>query len=154
MKNIQIKHGPSAGRLVSMINHYAQVYFKHEFRDFPIGHAQIFTLHHLIHNNGISQKELTRYARLDKGSIASQLHYLEKNGYIYREPSTQDARVLNIFVTKKTSLIEKKLHRIFQNWSRILLQNFDTGEEEKIISYLNKLVDNAEQKIREIKNEK
>lgn len=147
-------HHPSIGRLIGMISHHAHAYFKHEFKNLPIGHAQVFTLHHLIHNDGISQKQLTKYAKLDKGSIASQLQYLEKNGYIVRKASKEDARVLNIFITEKSKKIENEIHSIFRNWSRTLLSGFDEEEEKIVYETLCKLSQNAQKKIEEIKFEK
>ena len=151
MKNQNNKNRPSIGRIFGMIHHNAQTYFKHEFKDFPIGHAQIFTLHHLIKENGISQKQLTRYSKLDKGSIASQLHYLEKNGYIIRKPSEEDARVLNIYITKKTEIIEDKLQNIFYKWSSTILDGFSEDEKNNIFEILNKIISNVENKIKDIK---
>ncbi|MBN2279683.1 MAG: MarR family transcriptional regulator [Candidatus Marinimicrobia bacterium] len=153
MKKNRIHH-PSIGRLLGMINHQGNIYFMHAFKDIPIGHAQIFTLHHLIHHDGISQKHLTKYTKLDKSSIASQLHYLEKNGYLYRKQSPDDARVLNIYVTEKTRSMEKELNEIFQNWSRILLNGFDEDEQKEVQFILLRMLENAQLKIKEIKNEK
>ena len=120
----------------------------------PIGHAQIFTLHHLIHHDGISQKQLTKYTKLDKGSIASQLHYLEKNGYITRKVSAEDARVLQINITEKTMEMKEELTEVFRNWSQSLMVAFDEDEKEKVYGYLCKIFQNAQIKIKDRKNEK
>ena len=154
MKNETNKKQPSAGRIISIIQHHAQIYFKHEFKDFPLGHAQIFTLHHLLHNNGISQKQLTQFSKLDKGSITSQLNYLEKNGYIRRSRSKEDARISNLFITEKTIEVKDDIQSVFRGWTEALLCGFDDLEKEKAMNILIRIADNADGKIREIKNEK
>jgi len=154
MKNKNTKNQPSAGRLIGMIHRCAHVYFKHEFKDLPLGHAQIFTMHHLIHHDGISQKELTKYTKLDKGSITSQLHYLENNGYITRKQSKEDARVLNLFITEKTKEKSDKIQSIFKEWTGNLLKGFDEQEKEEALKSLIRIAENAENKIKVIKNEK
>lgn len=151
MKHETKQNNCSVGRLFSMINHYAHVYFKHNFREFPIGHAQIFTLHHLIKHDGITQKQLTQYSKLDKGSIASQLQYLEKNGYILRKPSKDDARVLNIFITEKTEILKDDLNKIFSGWSEILLDGFEENDQNEVRNILLKILASAENNIRDLK---
>lgn len=49
----------------------------------------------------ISQKELTFLLGMSKQSIAELLVKLEKNGYIKREPSETDKRVVNIRLTEE-----------------------------------------------------
>lgn len=49
----------------------------------------------------ISQKELTYLLGVSKQSIAEFLVKLERNGYITREPSAEDKRVMNIKLTEE-----------------------------------------------------
>jgi DNA-binding MarR family transcriptional regulator len=49
----------------------------------------------------ISQRDLTYLLGMSKQSIAQLLDKLEKNGYITREPSEEDKRVMNIKLTEE-----------------------------------------------------
>lgn len=49
----------------------------------------------------ISQKELTYLLNMSKQSLAELLSKLEKNGYITREPSEDDKRVMTIKLTEE-----------------------------------------------------
>ncbi len=148
------KEQQSVGRLIGMINRQAHIYFKQRFKHIPLGHAQIFTLHYLIKNNGITQKKLTQYFKLDKGSVASQLHYLEANGFIKKEPSKKDARIQKIFISDKTREIKKELRKIFRQWSESILTGFNKTDRQYIIEILEKLAVNSEKINKELRGGK
>lgn len=144
-------HSPSVGRVIGIISRTAHVYLKQKFKDYSIGYAQVMTLHFVSRQCGINQLELTRLLNLDKSSVTSQLNCLEKNGYIIRIASDEDARIRKIYITDKTRAIEESLHEVFHSWSDILLQGFSEAERNTTIMLLDKMMGNALNEINEKK---
>jgi DNA-binding MarR family transcriptional regulator len=149
--NQEIQH-KSAGRLINELSRAANIYFQAEFKKYSIGHAQIRTLLFIAHNEGISQHTLSENLNLDKSSITSQLQILERNAYISRHISENDARMHQILITDKTKAILEPLKMIFSSWTETLLDGFNEEEREPVFKYLEKMQKNAQNKLEGIKN--
>lgn len=153
MQKNQERINKSAGRLINELSRAAHVYFQAEFKKYSIGHAQIVTLIFIAKNEGISQLELSKYLNLDKSSITSQLSILEKNDYIIRHTSENDARMHQINLTDKAKKILEPLRRIFSSWTETLLDGFREGEKTELFNYLDRMRENAKNKLDKIKSQ-
>jgi len=151
MNQTEIKHNQSIGKLIGMLSRAAHIYFHHQFKDYIIGHAQVFTLHFLSRHDGILQNELVQHFHMDKSSVTSQLNHLEKNGYIVRKKSMDDGRSRQIFLTDKAKALSEDLHKIFSGWSETLLQGLDNEDVDKAFKLAEHMYNNAQSKIHEIK---
>ncbi len=143
----------SIGKRIGILSRAAQVYLQHQFRDYPLGHAQVITLHFICRHNGLNQNELVRYLNLDKSSVSTQLNKLEEHGYIKRTTNEADSRARKISITEKTVQIEDDLHQKFSAWSDVLLNGFSVEEKEKVFSLLDKLVSNAQHAVEDCKRD-
>lgn len=151
MTNNKLEQHQSAGKIIDELSRASHIFFQHQFKDYSIGHAQVRTLRFISNNNGITQVELTKYLKLDKSSVTSQLNNLEKNGYIFRSISSKDARIHTIYITDKTKEIFSPLMNIFSSWTDTLLNNFSEKEKTDIFKILNKMQENAQTKINALK---
>lgn len=154
MKKNQEKMNKSAGRLINELSRAAQIYFQGEFKKYSIGHSQIITLLFIARNEGTSQLEISEHLNLDKSSITSQLKILERNGYITRHTSEYDARLHQINITDKTREILEPLKNVFSSWTEILLEGFSARERAEVFNYLEKMRDNAKNKLYHTKENK
>ena len=139
----------SAGRLLHEISKAAIIYFQNELKGYSIGPAQVKTLLFITENPGLNQIELANNLNLDKSSITSQLKILQSNGYITRYTSDKDGRMQLIKITEKTREIIEPLREIFAAWTDILFTGVDKNERDIIIDYLEKMRDNAKDRINE-----
>ena len=89
----------------------------------------------LYRDPGISQEEMARHLSVNKSSVARQLAILEKNGYIRREASAADKRMLLVFPTEKALAVKDRLYRCYHDWSSYLTQDF-TDDEQQMLSQL------------------
>ena len=140
----------SAGKLINELSRAAHIYFQSEFKKYSIGHAQIRTLLFIARNEGISQLELSKYLNLDKSSISSQLQILERNGYISKQSSENDARISQTTITDKTREILEPLRMVFSSWTATLLDGFSESEKTEMFDYLEKMHSNAINKLDQI----
>ena len=77
----------------AMIGHFGKMHNPHR------GQGRILAIIKL--KPVISQKELTYLLNMSKQAVAELITKLERNGYITREPSVDDKRVVMIRLTKK-----------------------------------------------------
>lgn len=150
MENGKDKKQSSAGRIIHELSRKAHIYFQHEFKEYNIGPAQVRTLFHIAHNEGQTQKQIGTYLSLDKSSITSQLQILEKNGYISRITSKMDARMQIISITEKTKAIIAPLQHVLSSWTETLLDGFNETERSDVFNYLERMRNNAKNKLSQI----
>lgn len=154
MEKNQEPNNRSAGKLINELSRAAHIYFQSEFKQYSIGHAQIRTLLFIAKNEGISQLELSKYLNLDKSSISSQLQILEKNGYISKQTSENDARIYQTRITDKTRKILEPLRMVFSSWTSTLLDGFNESDKTIMFDYLERMQSNAINKLDQIKKQK
>jgi len=152
MKQTKSSKQESAGRLINEISRGSHMYFQHKFKEYNIGHAQVRTLFHIASNEGLTNKQIGELLNLDKSSITSQLQILERNGYIIRTTSKTDARVQVIDITDKTREIMKPIRKVLSSWTETLLDGFNENERADIFNYLERMSNNAKNKLSEIQN--
>ncbi len=140
----------SAGKLINELARASHIFFHAEFRKYSIGHGQIRTLFFIAHHEGLTQMELAKHLKLDKSSITSQLQLLERNGYIVRRTSDTDARKQVIGITPSTKKILGPMRKVLEDWSETLLEGFDHEEQELLLSYLERMRNNARNRIENI----
>ena len=77
----------------AMFNHFGQMHNPHR------GQGRVLAILRL--KPEISQKELTSLLNMSKQAVAELITKLEKNGYVTREPSEDDKRIMTIKLTEK-----------------------------------------------------
>ena len=98
----------------------------------PLGlkgiHARLFMA--ICRTPGCSQDQLAKRMWFDKSTIARQMELLEKKGFITRQPSEKDKRVMCVYPTEQMLAIQPDLKNAMEQWEATLLQ--DLTEEEKL----------------------
>lgn len=107
----------------------------------PLGlksiHARL--LLDVLDHPGISQDGLAQKAGFDKSNIARQVAVLEDAGYIRRNPSASDKRVLELSPTEKTLALQPQLLSAMEQWEEKLLANLTDTEKQLLTGLLDKL---------------
>ncbi|MBO5868839.1 MAG: MarR family transcriptional regulator [Oscillospiraceae bacterium] len=103
----------------------------------PLGlkgiHARMFLT--ICRTPGYSQDQLAKRLWLDKSTVARQMELLEKKGYVTRNPSETDKRVLCVYPTEQMLEFSKGLQSATEEWERTLLQDL-TAEEIELLNGL------------------
>ena len=111
----------------------------------PLGlkgiHARLFMA--ICRTPGCSQDQLAKRMWFDKSTIARQMELLEKKGFITRQPSEKDKRVLCVYPTEAMLQFQPGLQAAMEQWENTLLQ--DLNEEEK--AQLNSLLSRIRQRV-------
>lgn len=93
----------------------SNLYKEEKLNHLEISPYQISYLINISKYPGISQEQLSKNIYVHKNNIARQLSSLEEKGFIYRENSHIDKRVLLVYPTDKTLKILPKIKKLIKS---------------------------------------
>lgn len=94
---------------------------------------------------GISQDQLAQRIGVDKSNVARQAAFLEEEGFLRREPSKNDKRVLCLHPTDKTLALLPELRVATKRWEQELLEPLSEQEVEQFAQLLTRIRSRIEQ---------
>lgn len=98
--------------------------------------AQAPYLLHICGRPGMSQEQLARALHVNPSNAARQLSLLEGQGFINRQVSQQDKRLMEIHPTEKALISIPLIRRVNDQWNTYLTQGFSTEELESLENML------------------
>lgn len=122
-------------RQISITYRCAMRFRERQLADTGLAGCQTPYLTTLYRQPGISQEEMARSLNVNKSSVARQLSALEDKGYVRREPSPTDKRILLVYPTEKAMEVKDRLFHCYHDWSKYLTRGF-TEEEQAMLSSL------------------
>lgn len=131
-------------RQISITYRCAMRFRERELADTGLAGCQTPYLTTLYRHPGISQEEMARSLNVNKSSVTRQLAVLEEKGYIRREPSPTDKRILLVYPTEKALEVKERLFRCYHDWSRYLTQDFSEEEQEMLSRLMVRIASRAE----------
>lgn len=109
----------------------------------PLGlkgiHARLFMA--ICRTPGCNQDQLAKRMWFDKSTIARQMEFLEKKGFVTRKPSQTDKRVLCVYPTQEMLTIQPDLKKNMEQWENALLQDLTEEEKQQLNALLAKVRD-------------
>lgn len=106
------------------------------------GNQQIY-IFQICRHPGISQEQLSQRIAVNKSNVTRQLCALEQNGFIRRQPSSEDKRVLQVFPTEKAEALYPKVLDIMRLWNSLLLEDFSEDEKSLLLSMMQRVQEKA-----------
>lgn len=94
-------------------------------------------------NPGISQDKLAQMIFINKSNVARQVAFLEESGYVRREPSQADRRVMELYPTEKALELLPAVKQILLDWESYITQDVTEEEVEIVTRVLAKMKDQA-----------
>lgn len=88
---------------------------------------------------GISQDKLAQHICINKSNVARQAAILEEDGFITRQPSQADKRVLELYPTDKTLALMPQISAILLNWQQCLTGGLSEAEAELVTQILDRM---------------
>lgn len=134
----------SIGRMISILYRMGHSYMGKKLEPYNIGKGQFAFLAALLVKDGISQDEVASSFSCDKATAARAIQHLERQGYVHRKQSVDDARVKIVFVTDKARDFELLLLSFVEGWTETLLHGFNDDEKKLLFCLLSRSVENAE----------
>ncbi len=131
-------------RQISITYRCAMRFREDELAETGLAGCQTPYLTALHRSPGISQEELARQLNVNKSSVTRQLSVLEEKGYVRREPSATDKRILLVFPTEKATALISRIFACYGNWSSYLTQDFSEDEKETLSRLMARIAARAE----------
>lgn len=97
----------------------------------------------ICRNPGITQDQLSKKLFLDKSSVARQISFLEENGFINRQGSETDRRVMHVYPTQKAIDALPEVRKSFRDWENLVSEGLTDEERDVLVSLLEKLKQRA-----------
>ncbi len=106
--------------------------------DLNLTYTQYIAMMALWEHKRLNVKELGEKLYLDSGTLTPVLKSLEAKGYVLRERSTRDERVLNVELTKRGAALREKARRVPDEVFNSI--RLSTDESKALYSLLYKLL--------------
>ena len=88
---------------------------------------------------GISQDKLAQLICINKSNIARQAVILEEDGFIIRQPSQSDKRVMELYPTEKTKALMPEIQGMLRKWEILLTEDLTPEELTLIVDVLQRI---------------
>jgi DNA-binding MarR family transcriptional regulator len=139
-----MKQQSQAGFLMAKIRQVGERIFLRRLKGsgVEINPAQGRIMFALWQKDGVSIQELVRKTQLGKSTLTSMLDRLEAMGYVRRQRSDSDRRVVLVFRTDKDKAMEKQYVRLSEQMTEIWYQGFSAARIERFEADLQRLLDN------------
>ena len=92
----------------------------------------------------IYQKDIENIFMVRRSSATEVLQNMEKNGYLIRTASKEDARLKEIHITEKAEKIQMEVIKLFSEIEIKIKRGFSEEEFKNLNSYLDKIEKNLE----------
>ncbi len=101
--------------------------------------GQGFALIHLWHNDGMSQRDLSRSMHISPASVTNMLQRMERGGWIERKRDETDQRVVRVYLTAKAEATRIQARHAFQEMEDELGSVYTEEEQSALKRLLTKL---------------
>jgi len=92
---------------------------------------------------GISQDSIARRLFINKSTVTRSLSYLEGHGYVTREHSDEDRRVILVYPTEKALEVLPRVRETIHSWNSYLTEDFTEEEMEMYMSMTMRIAERA-----------
>ncbi|WP_099519019.1 MarR family winged helix-turn-helix transcriptional regulator [Paenibacillus sp. BIHB 4019] len=92
--------------------------------------------------DGITQLQLCESLNCEPSTVTNMLNTLEKNGIVYRQRDSTDARISRVYLTAKGSQLEEPVKKIWYTQQEKLLQSILPEERLLLRRLMKQMEDN------------
>ena len=93
--------------------------------------------------NCVYQKDIEAEFKIRRSSVSSVLDTMEKNGYVIRKQTQQDARLKQLVLTEKAKEMSQQHREAIDRFEKNLVKNMSVQETETLKYLLNKVLGNT-----------
>ncbi len=134
----------SVMNLFSKIQRLKFFVLRKELNTFGVHPAHVPLFFIIQKNPGISQKDIAKTLAVSPATVAIMLRKMEKNGLVKRDVNLADRREYQVFLTKKSELIIKRLEGIIEKFEKISISSLSEDEVNILKAMLKKIIKNLE----------
>ncbi len=128
----------------SIIHRQSSIALDRKLKAEQISASQYTHILVICENPGVSQEEISRLLRIDKGSVARTIQQFERKGYVTRIVSAQDKRQYQLFPTEKATDLYRRIRNVAVQSEEALTRGLTTAQRETLIALLDRVIENLE----------
>jgi MarR family transcriptional regulator, organic hydroperoxide resistance regulator len=130
----------SVAQLLFQICRLSGRHFRAQMESVGLHRGQGFLLLHLLHNNGIPQRDLAQAMNIRPASISCMLQRMEKEGWVKRMRDPDDQRVVRVFASEKGLTLRSQARRQFQEMEAEINALYNDAERATLEQMMSRLV--------------
>lgn len=111
-------------------------------KPYNMNHAYTYILMELFNQDGLTQSDLVQLIEVEQPTAVRTLDRMERDGFISRKPSTQDRRVVHIYLTDKAIKGKNNLMQCARDLNQQVLAGFSLEEKKVLDAYINRILTN------------
>ncbi|MBR2027626.1 MAG: MarR family transcriptional regulator [Oscillospiraceae bacterium] len=135
------------GKCILDTAHQLKVVLDASFEDTGLNGLQARILGFIDKNDragrSVYQRDIEMEFKIRRSSVSSVLDTMEKNGYVLRCQSRQDARLKQLVLTEKAKQMGQHHRDVIDAFEKNLIKNMSAQETETLKILLNKVLCNA-----------
>lgn len=142
----------SYGRCFSIIYRHGKIMNDKFIKKFGLSGLQHHYLMEICKNPGISQEDLVKHHRIDRGAMSKAIKRMADMGYLRREQNPEDKRAYRLFPTEKSEEIKRECQIGVRKMEKRLVEGLTEEEAAVFQRLLIKVTDNMERMMKEGKD--
>ncbi|MFC2099554.1 MarR family winged helix-turn-helix transcriptional regulator [Candidatus Bipolaricaulota bacterium] len=131
----------TVGQLLAQVCRMTGARLRMHMEKLGLHKGQGFALIHLLHHDGIPQRELSEAMHVSPASVTNMLQRMERDGWIDRQRDGADQRVVRVFLTSKAKDLRAEARTVFRAVEDELNSIYTDAERETLKRLLMKLHD-------------
>lgn len=135
----------------SLIYRHGRIMHNRAMKQFNLTGQQMGYLKYISRYPGISQEDLVKQLRIDKGAVAKSVRDMVEKGYVSREQNAQDKRAYCLYPTEKAKWVVRCGAKHVLAFERKLTEGMSKDEIETFRRLLAKVTRNIEKMLEEEK---
>lgn len=129
---------------ITLLSQSAALYRDEKLSDAGVSGYQAKYLLAVFGDEGVSQDALAKKLFVNKSNVARQVGALEAAGFLKRQQSAEDKRVMLVYTTEKGKALVPAIREANANWRGIICEGLSEEDKEELSRILSVLVANAE----------
>ncbi|ETO93923.1 transcriptional regulator [Legionella oakridgensis RV-2-2007] len=113
-------------------------------KPYGITHAYTYFLVELYKQEGVTQAEMSKRIGIEQPTAVRTLDRMERDGFIMREQSSMDRRVVLIRLTDKGKQCQSTILRCAEQLNEVALKGFTQNDHLLLMQLLTQVISNLE----------
>ncbi len=138
------------GPLIKLLNKEFEQLHTEKANSMGLTPAQLFVLHYIAKHQGenICHRDIEKQFELTHATVSGIISRLEAKGFINCYADENDRRYRNIVITDKAKCVEDEMKRHIELYEAQLVEGFSDEEKRLLISFIVRLLQNVNIKLR------
>lgn len=131
----------TVGQLLAQVCRMTGHRIREHMESIGMHRGQGFALIHLLHRNGLSQRDLARLMHISPASVTHMLQRMERDGWIERKRDDADQRIIRVYASGKAVKLRRETQRVFREMEDEINAIYTPEEQATLKQLLIKLHD-------------